>query len=206
MSLLNLISPVTLTPVVVGIDIAKSTVEVAMSQKSSTLQFSNDTDGMDQLLVQLSEYHVSLVLMEATGGLELTTASACQAAGYAVVIINPRQARDFARSMGKLAKTDRIDAHNLAQLAEVIDRHPDRQTFISPLPNAEQRLLTALVTRRRQLVTMLVAERHRLAQTHMQRLQAFKFELMPDGQQGRQMRRFAGSGVSSGLRLGCLTY
>jgi transposase len=118
--------------------------------------------------LQLQAHQVALVLMEATGGLETAAACALQAAGYAVAIINPRQARDFARAMGQLAKTDRIDARILAQLGEVIERHPERDRFIKPGPTAEQQLLAALVTRRRQLIVMLVAERNRLAQTHAQ--------------------------------------
>jgi transposase len=85
-----------------------------------------------------------------------------------VAIINPRQARDFARAMGQLAKTDRIDARLLAQLGEVIERHPERDRFIKPLPTVEQQVLAALVARRRQLIMMLVAERNRLAQAHPQ--------------------------------------
>jgi transposase len=87
--------------------------------------------------------------MEATGGLESAVACALQAVGYAVAIINPRQARDFARAMGKLAKTDRIDARILAQLGEVIDRHPEREKFVKPLPTVQQQALAALVTRRK---------------------------------------------------------
>lgn len=92
--------------------------------------------------------------------------SALQAAGFAVAVVNPRQARDFARAMGYLAKTDRIDAHALAVLAQVLARHPERDKFVKALPTAEQQALQALVARRRQLVTMLVAERQRLATSH----------------------------------------
>src|SRR5260370_15893135 len=102
--------------------------------------------------------------MEATGGLEPAAAAVLQAAGYAVAIINPGQARDLGGAMGQLAKTDRIDARILAQLGEVIDRSPERDKFVKPLPTAEQQALAALVTRRRQLIAMLVAERNRLAQ------------------------------------------
>lgn len=104
--------------------------------------------------------------MEASGGLERDLACALQAAGFAVAVVNPRQARDFARAMGYLAKTDRIDAHALAVLAQVLARHPERDKFVKALPTAEQQALQALVARRRQLVTMLVAERQRLATSH----------------------------------------
>ena len=100
--------------------------------------------------------------MEATGGYEAPLACALQAAGLAVAVINPRQARDFAKSMGRLAKTDRIDAQMLAELAAVLVRREDLVRFLRPLPDAQQQLLAALVTRRRQLQTMLTAERQRL--------------------------------------------
>ncbi|MGH7383211.1 MAG: IS110 family transposase, partial [Candidatus Methylomirabilales bacterium] len=83
-----------------------------------------------------------------------------------LAIVNPRQARDFARAMGYLAKTDRIDARALAELAGVLDRHPDREKLVRPLPDAEQRQLQALMARRRQLVSMLTSERNRLATSH----------------------------------------
>lgn len=104
--------------------------------------------------------------MEATGGLERHLACALQAAGFAIVVVNPRQARDFAKAMGHLAKTDRIDARSLAEFAQVLNRHVDREKFIKPLPTAKHQELQALVARRRQLVTMMVAERQRLSTSH----------------------------------------
>lgn len=106
--------------------------------------------------------------MEATGGLEAAVACALQAEGFELAVVNPRQARDFARAMGYLAKTDSIDARALAQMAEVINRHPERERFIRALPNAERQVLAAMVVRRRQLITMLVAERNRLHPAHPQ--------------------------------------
>lgn len=156
----------TSTPIVVGIDVAKDTLEVALGLELPTLSLSNDVNGFDALLAQLAGYQVDLVVMEATGGLESAVACALQSGGHAVAVINPRQARDFARAMGQLAKTDRIDARVLAQLAEVVQRHPERDRFVKPLPSAEQQQLGALVTRRRQLIVMLGAERNRLAQSH----------------------------------------
>ncbi|WP_282677646.1 IS110 family RNA-guided transposase, partial [Serratia marcescens] len=111
---------------------------------------------------------VALVLMEATGGLEAAVACALQAEGFEIAVVNPRQARDFARAMGYLAKTDRIDARALTQMAEVINRHPERGRFIRALPDAERQVLAAMVVRRRQLITMLVAERNRLHPAHPQ--------------------------------------
>ncbi len=106
--------------------------------------------------------------MEATGGLEAAVACSLQAEGFDVAVINPRQARGFARVMGYLAKTDRIDARVLAQMAEVINRHPERERFIRALPDAERQILAAMVVRRRQLITVLVAERNRLYPSHPQ--------------------------------------
>jgi len=107
-----------------------------------------------------------LVVMEATGGLERDLACTLDASGFAVAIINPRQARSFARAMGYLAKTDRIDAKALAELAQVISRHAERERFITPLPSPDQQALQALVARRRQLVAMHVAEHQRLSVCH----------------------------------------
>ncbi len=147
----------TSNPIAVGIDVAKHSIEVALRGDAATLSLSNDADGFDALLAQLAAHQVAVVVMEATGGYESALACALQAAGYGVAVINPRQARDFARALGQLAKTDRIDAHILAQLGEVIERHPERDKFVKPLPNAEQQRLAARVTRRRPLVAMRVA-------------------------------------------------
>lgn len=152
------------TPLTIGIDVAKASLDIAMGVNASPLSLTNDADGFDTLLGHLAKLKVAMVVMEATGGYESAVACALQAAGYPVAIINPRQARDFARAMGQLAKTDRIDARILAKLGEVIERSLDRDKFIKPLLNAEQRVLADLATRRRQLIDMLVAERNRLAQ------------------------------------------
>jgi transposase len=105
---------------------------------------------------------VALVVMEATGGYEAALACALQAAGLAVAVVNPKHARDFAKSMGRLAKTDRIDARTLAELAGVLARRDDLARFIRPLAVVQQQQLAALVTRRRQLLMMLGAEHQRL--------------------------------------------
>jgi transposase len=110
----------------------------------------------------LKPLDVALVVMEATGGYEAALACALQAAGLPVAIVNPRQARDFAKSMGRLAKTDRIDARMLAEFAAVLVRRDDLASLIRPLADAQQQALAAMVTRRRQLVTMMLSERQRL--------------------------------------------
>jgi transposase len=152
--------------IVVGIDIAKHTFDAAIGIGGSIETFTNDDDGHDAFVAKLADVAVDLIVMEATGGLERDLACACQAAGFAVAIVNPRQARDFAKAMGYLAKTDRIDARALAELAQVLCRHPERHRFVSVLPTPEQQALQALVARRRQLVSMLTAEHQRLSVSH----------------------------------------
>ena len=152
--------------IVVGIDIAKGTFDAAFGVAGDIRTLSNDISGHDALLATLAGHSVDLVVMEATGGLECPLASALQAAGYAVAVVNPRQARDFAKSMGHLAKTDRIDAQVLAEFAQVLSRHPKREKMIKPLSTPEQKELQALVARRRQLVSMLRAEQQRLPISH----------------------------------------
>jgi len=148
--------------VTVGIDVAKATLEVAITGRTATLAFANDDAGYAGLLAELSGMAVSLVLLEATGGLEQACATALQLAGLAVAVVNPRQARDFARAMGYLAKTDRIDARVLADLARTLVHRGDLSKLVKPLPDAKQLELQGLVTRRRQLLAMKLAEDHRM--------------------------------------------
>lgn len=151
------------TLVVVGIDVAKAQVDVAvLGAMLEAQRFDNEAEGHSALAAALAPLGVALVVMEATGGYEAALACALQAAGLAVAVVNPKQARDFAKSMGKLAKTDRIDARMLADFAAVLVRRDDLAHFIRPLANSEQQALAALVTRRRQLLTMLLGERQRL--------------------------------------------
>jgi transposase len=153
-------------PIVVGVDIAKKTFDAAIGCTGDILSLPNDDAGHEALIAALIDRTVALVVMEATGGLERHLACALQAAGFAIAVVNPRQARDFAKAMGRLAKTDRIDARSLAEFAQVLNRHADRHKFIKQLPTAQHQELQALVARRRQLIAMLVAERHRLSTSH----------------------------------------
>lgn len=155
-------------PLCVGIDVSKATLDIAASSEIKPFSVSNDADGFDAIIAELRTHSVSLVLMEATGGLESAIACALQAEGFDIAVVNPRQARDFARAMGYLAKTDRIDARALTQMAEVINQHPERERYIRALPDAERQVLAAMVVRRRQLIMMLVAERNRLYLAHPQ--------------------------------------
>lgn len=122
----------------------------------------NDANGWDELIAKLRAADVDLVVVEATGGYERGLVCALQSAGITVARVNPRQARDFAKSMGVLAKTDRVDARVLRDFADVIARHKDRAKYITAMVQLERLALAALVTRRRQLVEMRVAETNRL--------------------------------------------
>jgi transposase len=150
------------TRVTVGVDVAKATLEVAISGQANTLAIANDEAGYATLLAELSGLDVGLVLFEATGGFELACATVLQLAGLAVAVINPRQARDFARAMGHLAKTDRIDARVLADMASTLVQRGDLSKLVKPLPDTQQLELQGLVTRRRQLMAMKLAEDHRM--------------------------------------------
>jgi transposase len=149
--------------VVVGIDVAKTHVDVAvLGHTWPARRFANDVDGHSALAAALQPLAARLVVMEATGGYEAPVACALQAAGLPVAVVNPKRARDFAKGIGRLAKTDRIDAEVLAELAAVLIRRDDLARFLRPLPDPQQQELAALVTRRRQLLTMLNSERLRL--------------------------------------------
>jgi transposase len=148
---------------VVGIDVSKAHVDVeVIGAKLEAERFANEVEGHSALAAALQPLGVQLVVMEATGGYEAALACALQAAGLAVAVLNPKQARDFAKAMGRLAKTDRIDARTLAELGIVLVGRVDLARFVRPLPDAQQQALAALVTRRRQLLTMMVSERQRL--------------------------------------------
>lgn len=148
--------------VFIGIDVASQTLEVGSTTQSQTWVRANDSAGIETLTTDLLALSPALVVLEATGGYEFEAACALQAAGLAVAVVNPRQARDFARAMGALAKTDSMDARILAEFARVVHQHPQRDRFVKPLANGELLRLQALVLRRRQLVTMLSTERQRL--------------------------------------------
>lgn len=149
-----------------GVDVAKDTVDLALWPNGSVESFANEPSGHEAVVGQVLAHDVGLIVLEASGGYEFALACALQAAGVAVALINPRQARDFAKAMGYLAKTDAIDARVLAELAQVIAGHPNRERFVKVLADAEQQRLQALVLRRSQLIGMLTSERQRLAMSH----------------------------------------
>jgi len=144
------------TPVHVGIDVAKAKLDVCLLPTGQTLTVGNDDDGIAQIIALLKQHPVHLVLLEATGRYERRVASELLDSGFKVTVVNPRQARDFARALGKLAKTDKIDAATLAEFAKLgharlCEKQPEKRL-----------LLDDLVTRRRQVTQMLAMEKTRL--------------------------------------------
>ena len=141
--------------VFIGIDVAQATLEVAVRPTGKQWRVANDAAAIEELVPQLRALHPQLIVLEATGGLELPLLAALGSARLPVVAVNHRQVRDFAKALGQLAKTDVLDAQVLAHFAEAV------RPAVRPLPDAATQALAALVTRRRQLVEMLVAEENR---------------------------------------------
>jgi transposase len=143
-----------------GVDVSKQHLDACWG--TSELRLGNDEAGWKALTARLLADNVDLVVIEATGGYERGLVCALQQAGLAVARVNPRQARDFAKSLGHLAKTDRVDARCLRDFADVLGRHKDRHKFITLPSDPQREELAILMTRRRQLVEMRVAESNRL--------------------------------------------
>ena len=146
-------------PVSVGIDVAKAHLDVATDPNSPVTRFDNNPDGHAALVHQLQTINPQRVVLEASGGYERHAVAAMLAAMLPVIVVNPRQARDFARAIGQLAKTDALDARLLARFAATIQ--PD----IRPLPDENALVLQEKIARRRQLVAMRTAESNRLQQS-----------------------------------------
>ena len=146
-------------PCFIGIDVAKAQLDIALRPSGERWAVPNETSGVTTLVEQLQARHPTLIVLEATGGLERLVASALATAGLPVVVVNPRQVRDFARATGQLAKTDALDARALAHFADVIRPTP------RPLPDAQTQELRALLGRRQQLIGIRTAEQNRLAGT-----------------------------------------
>jgi len=143
----------------VGIDVAKAQLDIAVRPSGARWAVPNDAGGVVTRVERLQALHPTLLVLEATGGLERLATAALATAGLPVVIVNPRQARDFARATGQLAKTDALDARALAHFADVIRPTP------RPLPDAQTQALRALLGRRQHLIGMRTAEQNRLAGT-----------------------------------------
>jgi transposase len=143
----------------VGIDVAKAWVDVAVVPTGHRRRVETTSEALDGLVRELVALAPTVIVVEASGGYESALVSACGVAGLPIVVVNPRQVRDFAKAIGRLAKTDTLDAEVLALFGERV-RPPVR-----PLRDADTAALSALLHRRRQLLEMLTAERQRRAQT-----------------------------------------
>ena len=144
----------------VGVDVCKQHLDVCLG--ATAQRVANDANGWNELIAKFKDAVVDLVVLEATGGYERGLVCALQGAGITVARVNPRQARDFAKSMGVLAKTDQVDARTLRDFADVLARHKDRAKYITPMLDEQRQALAELMTRRRQLVDMRVAENNHL--------------------------------------------
>jgi transposase len=140
----------------IGIDVSKTKLDSAVRPSGEQWQSANDPDGIAGLVNRLQGLEPALIVVEATGGLEQSLVAALQVAQLPVAVVNPRQARDFAKATGRLAKTDQLDADNLAHFAQAVQPEPRR------LPDEQTQALAAVLSRRRQLIEMVTAERNRL--------------------------------------------
>jgi transposase len=141
---------------VIGIDVSNKVLDLHVLPDNRAHRFAHDAAGIAAVVALAQAQQVALVVMEATGGLEVPLAVACGLAQVPTAVVNPRQIRDFARALGRLAKTDALDAHVIAQFAATVRPTP------RPLPDAQAQELKALVTRRQQLLEMRAAETNRL--------------------------------------------
>jgi len=143
-------------PIYFGIDVSKERIDIAARPTGTSWSVSYDSDGVDDLVAQLKDLKPAGVITESTGGLELPLVAALAASSLPVAVVNPRQVRDFAKSTGQLAKTDRLDAQVLAHFGEAV-RPP-----IRPLRDADTQALGAVLARRWQVMGILVAEKNRM--------------------------------------------
>ena len=140
----------------IGVDVAKDHLDIAIRPEGKIWTIQNNDKEIKELVTQIQETSPELIVMEATGGLEINVASSLALTGLPVAVVNPRQVRDFAKSTGKLAKTDTLDAQVLAHFAEAV--HPEPR-FLS---DERSRFLKALIVKRRQIIEMCVSEKNRL--------------------------------------------
>lgn len=145
-------------PSFVGIDVSKKQLDVHVRPSGQAFIVSRDDEGLAMLVERLGSLCVQLVVVEATGGFEMTAAAAIAAANLPLAVVNPRQIRDFARALGRLAKTDTLDAEVIARFAETV--RPEAR----PIATEEAQALGELVARRRQLIEMITAETNRRRQ------------------------------------------
>jgi transposase len=145
--------------VFVGVDVSKARLDVAFRPEGESFQVDNDESGIAKCVQRLLVLKPQLVVVEATGGFETAFVAAAAVAAVPVVVVNPKQVRHFAKALGRLAKTDSIDALVIAQFAEAV--RPE----LRPIADEANERLSALLSRRRQVLEMIVAEKNRLAST-----------------------------------------
>lgn len=148
----------------VGIDVSKDRLDVHVRPSGEAFAVARDGDGLEELVTRVRALEPRLIVVEATGGFETVVASAVGAAGLPLAVVNPRQIRAFATACGQRAKTDRLDAQVIAHFAEAV------QPEARAIPDEAARALGELVTRRRQIIGMMVAERNRRRQLTQPRL------------------------------------
>ena len=178
--------------VTIGIDVSKDRLDVHVLPSGQAFIVARDDEGLNELAARLGELKPKVVAVEATGGFERTVAAALAGAGLPLVVVNPAQVRAFSQALGRRAKTDPIDAAVIARFAQATDPQ------VRPLANEAERLLADLVSRRRQIVQMIGAEKQRekrLAEPRVRRsiarlVKALQKELTDlDGQIGDEIRR-----------------
>jgi transposase len=152
-------------PSFVGIDVSKDRFDVHVRPFNQVFTIARDAAGLDQLRQRLHTLAPALIVLEATGGYEVTVAAVLASAQLPLAVVNPRQIRDFARATGQLAKTDTLDAQIIALFAERVRPEP------RPIADEDSQLLAELVARRRQVVEMIGMETNRLQQAHGARVQ-----------------------------------
>ena len=146
-----------MTAVFVGVDISKDRLDVVLRPSEEHFVFENNSEGIVKVVFEMQKIEPQAVVLEATGGIEMPLAAALATAQLPVAVVNPRQVRDFAKATGRLAKTDRIDASILAHFAEAV------RPQVRPVADETQRHLADLVSRRRQIIEMLMSEKNRLS-------------------------------------------
>ena len=145
----------------IGVDVCKAQLDVAVGEGGETWSSDNDEQGIARTVARCKLLQPRLVVVESTGGLESSLVSALYLAGVPVALVNPRRVREFAKAAGLLAKTDKLDARLLVRFAQAIKPAPTH------LPTQEEQLLSAMITRRRQLIDMRTAETNRLPTAHV---------------------------------------
>jgi transposase len=145
----------------IGIDVSKATLDIGIWDSNEHWSMANSEKGIMELVNRLKAMPVKLVVLEATGGLEMAVVFELVYARFPVAVVNPKRIRDFARSIGQLAKTDKIDAKIIAHFAQAV------QPEVRPLATEEEERLNALLTRRRQIIDMLTAEKNRRHSTRV---------------------------------------